>query len=317
VIRKLSWLLIWLVALPAAAVCGLFVYGWWRERGFLGDHPMPGKLLGKADGRVHAVERLGAEPTVVFIHGNPGTSLDFLPVMEKLSPKLHTYSFDRPGYGWSVRGEARMSPADQARVIHDAVKQLGLVKPVVAGFSFGGPVSLAYALEYPDELSALVLIAPVASPDEGHKMSEAQAKLLEPYGPFIAWSLGPILGPDAVTQGYDDAFFPKPADPETVERGRAHFTRPTTLLAAARDWQVLETELPKLAARYGELNLPVELLMAKDDKIVGMKHGDYVVAHVKKVHRVDVPDAGHQLMSTHTSEVADAVLRAVARAGKP
>ena len=314
---RLKWLVIWLVALPAAAVGGLLFFGWWRERTFVNDHPAPGKLYGKGQDRVHGVERLGAEPAVVFIHGNPGTCLDFAPVMDALSPKVRSLAFDRPGYGWSPRPAAQMSPTEQARALHAAVKELGLVRPVLAGFSFGGPVSLAYALEFPDEVSALVLIAPVASPEAGHTMSEAQAGLLKPWGPLVAWTIGPIVGPDAVTKGYDDAFFPRQADPAVVERGREHFTRPTTLLAAARDWGLLETELPKLAARYGELKLPVELLMANDDKIVGPPHGAYVASHIKNVHRVDVGQAGHQLMSTHTGAVVDAVLRALARVPPP
>jgi pimeloyl-ACP methyl ester carboxylesterase len=312
-LSRLRSLLVWAVALPLAAVAGLFVYAWWRERGFMSDHPPPGKLLGNGGTRVHAVERLGAEPTVVFIHGNPGTSLDFLPVMEKLSPKVRTVSLDRPGYGWSARPEALMSPTDQARVLHAAVKELGLQRPVLVGFSFGGPVALAYALEFRDEVPALVLVAPVASPAEGHQMPEAQARLATPLGPLIAWSVAPLLAPDAVAAGYADAFFPKPAAVDVVERGQVHFSRPTSLLASARDWFVLETELPRLAARYGELDVPVELLMANDDRVVGPKHGDFVAAHVKNVNRVDVSQAGHQLMSTHTDAVVDAVQRALAR----
>lgn len=308
--------LVWLIAIPLAAVTGLFAWSWWRERGFNGDHPPPGKFIGKATEPVkpHAIDALGAEPTVIFIHGNPGTSLDFSTVMEKLSPKLRTFSFDCPGYGWSPRPAPEMSPTEQARFIHDAVKHLGIRRPVIAGFSFGGAVALAYALEFPSEVSALVLIAAVGSPEEKHEMSEAQAKLLSPTGPLIAWGLGPILGPGAVTDGYVEAFSPNPVDEAVAERGRYHFTRPRTLLAAARDWKVLETELPKLAERYGELQLPIEILSANQDKIVSPKHATYLATHLKGAHREDVEGAGHQLMSTHTQAVVEAVLRAVARA---
>ena len=308
--------LVWLVAIPLAAVTGLFAWSWWRERGFNGDHPPPGKLIGKATERYlpHAIDALGAEPTVIFIHGNPGTSLDFSTVMEKLSPKLRTLSFDRPGYGWSPRPSPLMGPTEQARFIHGAVKHLGIRRPVIAGFSYGGAVALAYALEFPSEVSALVLIAAVGSPEEKHELGEAQAKLLAPAGPLIAWGLGPILGPDAVTEGYVEAFSPNPVDEALVERGRYHFTRPPTLLASARDWKLLEAELPKLAERYGELDLPVEILSANQDKIVSQRHAAYLAAHLKGSRRADVDGAGHQLMSTHTQAVVDAVLRAVARA---
>jgi pimeloyl-ACP methyl ester carboxylesterase len=301
--------LAWLIGIPLAAVTGLFAYSWWRERGFVGDHPRPGKMYGAA----HAVESLGAEPTVIFLHGNPGTCLDFTPVMEKLSPKVRSYAFDRPGYGWSDRPAPQMGPVAQARWLHDELKKMGLRRPVLAGFSYGGAVALAYALEFPSEVSALVLIAAVASPEEKHVMSEAQARLVTPTGPLIAWGLGPMLAPDAVAAGYVDAFHPKAVDPAVVERGRDHFSRPPTLLASARDWHVLEAELPPLAARYGELALPVEILSAKEDRIVGPRHAEYLAAHVKGARRVDVDGAGHQLMSTHTQAVVDAVLRAVAR----
>jgi pimeloyl-ACP methyl ester carboxylesterase len=307
--RVLSFLL----AIPLAAASGLFFYAFWRERGFWGDHPMPGKLYGRG---AHAISTLGGDPAVVFIHGNPGTCLDFTPVMEKLTGKLRAYAFDRPGYGWSVRSAAVMPAREQARFLHEAVKQQGLVKPIIAGFSFGGPVALWYAVDYPTELSGLVLIAAVGNPSEKHSMSPAQAKLLEPMGPLIAWALGPILGPDAVAEGYIEAFAPKPPDPEVVERGRYQFTRPPTLLASARDWQSLEAELPTLAARYGEVKVPIELISSNQDRIVGKGHADYLGAHLNGAHRTDVAEAGHQLMSTHPQVVADAVLRAAARVAR-
>jgi pimeloyl-ACP methyl ester carboxylesterase len=305
--------LLWLIALPVAAGLGLFAYGFWRERGFSGDFPPPGKHHGALGSRIHGIERLGGDPPIVFIHGNPGTCLDFAPVMAALSPRHRSFAFDRPGYGWSDRPEAVMGPTAQARALHDAVRKLGLVKPVLAGFSYGGPVAIAYALEYPGEVSALVLLAAMGSPDQPHRMSQAQAGLLEPWGALTAWTLGPLLAPQAVAEGYADAFFPGRVDPEVVERGRQQFSRPPTLLASARDWQALETELPKLAARYGELELPVEILSANQDRVVGPAHAAYLQAHLSGAHRADVDQAGHQLMSTHTSEVVDAVLRAVAR----
>ncbi len=303
--------LAFLIALPLAAALGLFAYSWWRERGFNGDHPPPGKF--HSDSRVHAIDALGAEPAVVFIHGNPGSCLDFQPVMETLSPKLRTLAFDRPGYGWSPRPDPFMTPTEQAQFIHDAVKHLGLTRPVVVGFSFGGPVAIAYALEFPHETGALVLIAALGDPGQKHVMGEAQARLLTPSGPLIAWGLGPILGPEAVAQGYADAFSPRPVDEAVVDRGRWLFTRPPTLLASARDWHVLEDELPRLAVRYPEVQTPVEILSANQDRIVGPAHGAYLAAHLKGSRKTDVEGAGHQLMSTHTQAVADAVLRAVAR----
>lgn len=301
--------LAWLLVIPLTAAAGLLVYSWWRERGFNGDHPAPGKLHKGA----HAIEGLGAEPTVVFVHGNPGSCLDFAPVMTKLTPRLRTFAFDRPGYGWSPRPTALMTPTDQARFLHAAIKEMGLTRPVLVGFSFGGPVAIAYALEFPGEVSALVLVGAVGNPAAPHEMSEGQKKLLEPLGPLIAWGLGPLIGPDAVSSGYVEAFSPRPVDAETVERGRWLFTRPGSLLASARDWQVLDAELPRLAARYGELDLPIEVVSMREDRIVGETHADYLTGHLAGAHRADVEGVGHHVMATQPDALADAVLRAVAR----
>ncbi|MBK7862104.1 MAG: alpha/beta fold hydrolase [Archangiaceae bacterium] len=205
--------LAFLLALPLAAALGLFLYGWWHDRGFFKDHPPPGRFHASA----HAIDALGQEPPppppVVFIHGNPGSCLDFEPVMQQLSPQLRSYAFDRPGYGWSPRPEPVMGPRAQARFLHDAIRELGLVKPVIAGFSYGGPVALAYALDYPDDVSALVLIAALGNPDEKHAMGGSQALLLEPYGPPIAWALGSLLAPDAVSEGLHRGLLPQARRP--------------------------------------------------------------------------------------------------------
>ena len=306
-----------LVLVPLAGALGLAAFHWFSDRGFAADHPRPGQLYGKAGSKLHAIEKLGAEPAVVFVHGNPGTCLDFMPVLDRLSPQHRVLAFDRPGYGWSERPAADLSPTEQARLLHAAVVELGLRKPVLAGFSFGGPVVLAYALEYPNEVSALVLIAAVGSPTEGHHMGSGQAMLAAPWtGSALAYLVGPLMAPDAVSAGYVDAFFPASPDPDVVQRGRLHFSRPMSLLASARDWKVLETELPKLAARYGELKLPIEGLSARDDRIVGPQHANYLVDHLPTLNVELVDHAGHQLMSTHPEVVTAAVQRALARAAR-
>ena len=210
--------LAFIVALPLAIAAGLLVYGFLKDRGFSDDHPPPGKLLHAGPFTVHAIDQLGKGRAVVFIHGDPGTSLDFSGIQRQLSPKYRTIAVDRPGYGWSDRPRLEMTPRDQARMLHDALKELLLNRPVLVGFSYGGPVITAWALEYPNEVGALVYLCAVADPVEGHPLHGAQAKLVEPLGKLIAYGVGPLLAPDAVEGGYVDAFFPQPVD----QIGRAH-----------------------------------------------------------------------------------------------
>ena len=128
-----------------------------------------------------------------------------------------------------------------------------------------------------------------------------------------AHGVGPFLAPAAVESGYVEAFAPLPVEQELVERGKIQFSRPTTLLASAWDWRMLETELPKLAARYGELKLPVEALSANQDQIAGPSHIKYLAEHVPGIHVAHLELAGHQVMSTHPEDVVKAVVRAIDR----
>ncbi len=308
-------LLAYLIGLSVAAGVGLVLNGFFRDVSFADDHPPPGKLYGPPGARVHGIEGLGRSDTaVVFFHGDPGTALDFGPVQKRLSPGVHSFAFDRPGYGWSERPKAVMGPRAQAVQLHAAVKELALKRPVVVGFSYGGPVALAYALEYPDEVGALVLVAPVADPAEGHPMHGAQARLVLPLvGPLIAYGAGPLVAPDAVSEGFVDAFYPQPPDPEVMQLGRLHFARPSVLLSSARDWEVLKGELPQLAQRYESIDVPTELVWGKDDRIVSERHPKYLLEHVKGARLVTVDHCGHQMMSTHPEDVVEAVTRALGR----
>jgi serine/threonine protein kinase/pimeloyl-ACP methyl ester carboxylesterase len=305
--------LMWILAVPLTIVLSLLTIGFFKDRGFNEDHPPPGKLLHAGPFTVHVMDELGKGRAVIFLHGDPGTSLDFAAVQHALSPKYRTVSIDRPGYGWTDRPRNEMTPRDQARMIHDALKPLLLSRPVLVGFSYGGPVISAWQQEYPDEIGALVYICAIADPIEGHPMHGAQAQLVEPWGRLIAYGLGPFVAPGAVESGYVDAFFPKPVDAELVERGKIHFSRPTTLLASAWDWKMLEAELPKLAEKYGGIDVPVEALSANQDRIAGPSHIKYLEEHVPGIHVKRIDQAGHQVMSTHTDEVVKAVQRAIDR----
>lgn len=306
--------LAWLIGMALAIGGGIVGYGVVQDQSFTEEHRPPGKIIRLGQYNVHAIESPGPSRAVVFIHGNPGTAEDFAEVQKRLAPKVRTIALDRPGYGWTDRPREEMAPRAQARMLHDALKELNVKDPVLVGFSFGGPVITEWALEYPDEVGALVYLCAVADPIEGHPMHGAQAKLVEPLvGKALAYGAGPFLGKPAVESGYVEAFSPKPVNREVVERGKLQFVRPTTLLSAAWDWKMLESELPKIAKLYGELDLPVEALSANQDKIVGPSHVRALAEKVKKIHVVHLDDAGHQVMTTHPNEVVTAVLRAMDR----
>jgi pimeloyl-ACP methyl ester carboxylesterase len=304
--------LIAIIILAVVLVGVLGAINFRNQEAFAQEHPPAGRVLTSG---LRILQQGEGGQTIVFIHGNPGVAEDFAPVQRLLSSTYRTIAVDRPGYGYSLRPSVKMTPEDQATFIHDAlIKDLKLDRPVIAGFSFGGPVSIAYALKYPSELRALVLLCAVGSPAAGHEMSSSQALLAKPLlGPLMAWTVGPLLAPGAVQSGYGEAFSPHQADPATIARGQLQFTRPITLQAAAQDWAVLDGALPGLAERYGAIAVPVEVISANQDRIVGPAHADYLEARIAGAHVERIEGAGHQVMFSYPTQVAAAIERALER----
>src|SRR5215475_2291856 len=118
--------------------------------------------------RVRYVEA-GSGPAVVMIHGNAGSVDDF--DFKSLGLLCHDHrviAVDRPGHGKSDRpNDSTATLQYQTRLLHETLSHLGISRPTLVGHSWGGALALAYAVDYPNELSAIVLLAPAAYADAG------------------------------------------------------------------------------------------------------------------------------------------------------
>lgn len=258
----------------AAGLAALAARTWLTERDFARDHPPPGRLVDADGAKLHVIERGTGSPPLLLIHGNPGSSLDFADtVMNELAKRHRVVAVDRPGHAWSERPTLPMTPLDQARSIHAAARTLGLERPVVVGFSYGGPVSLAYVTEFPADVRALVLLAALASPDDPHIGHPVQNALTWPVvGPLMAWTIGPLAAPGEIAKGLVAGFSPNPVDAAMLPKATLLWSRPGDLLATANDWPSLDASFRPLAARYPEIRVPVEALPGGGDRIVGPGH---------------------------------------------
>jgi pimeloyl-ACP methyl ester carboxylesterase len=110
----------------------------------------------------------GTGPAVVLIHGNAGSVDDFDFNSLGLLCRDHTViAVDRPGHGKSDRPDGAATLGYQTHMLHEALSQLGVTCPVLVGHSWGGSLALDYAVEYPKDLSAIILLAPAAYSDGG------------------------------------------------------------------------------------------------------------------------------------------------------
>lgn len=97
-------------------------------------------------------------PPLVLLHGGPGLWEDFAPLAEMVDDLTEVYRYDQRGCGRS----GRTGPYDITTAVSDLEalrKHWWQPRLIVGGHSFGAALALAYAVEHPDRVAALVLIS--------------------------------------------------------------------------------------------------------------------------------------------------------------
>ncbi len=116
--------------------------------------------------RVHFVEESGGPGRIVFIHGSPGDWQGWAPLMRdpRLRAQAAMLAPDRPGWGRSDYGHVVPGLEAQADLLRPLLGE-GPRRTLLVGHSFGGAVALRMALDHPQAVSGLLLIAPTLSPE--------------------------------------------------------------------------------------------------------------------------------------------------------
>ena len=96
-------------------------------------------------------------PNLVFIHGSPGSAMDFKRYLldEDLNLNANLIAFDRIGYGLSNIDDIR-SISFETALLNSLTSELNISKTILVGYSYGAPVALASKKEY----KKIVLCAP-------------------------------------------------------------------------------------------------------------------------------------------------------------
>ena len=98
-------------------------------------------------------------PTVLLLHGQPGTGGDWAGVRAELGDRFTVLAPDRPGYGSNTLPAGGFE--HNARAMESLLDDAGIDDAVVAGHSWGAGVALAMAMRRPERVRALVLVCPV------------------------------------------------------------------------------------------------------------------------------------------------------------
>ncbi len=218
-----------------------------------------------------------ARPAVVFLSGLFDVAPDWHWVQTALSATTRTFSYDRPGTGFSDAIPGTSDGKSQARWLHDILRSSGLTPPyVLVGHSIGGSYAIVYANMYPAEVKGLVLLEPL-HPDEwerqptqvtdADKQFHARTRLLRWLAPF---AVGRWLKPfQSFGEGLPEAIL---TETKALNSSAHHLQGVTAEIDALEKTKEQQRAVKSLG------DLPIAILSA------GMPSGDATAAY-HRMHR--------------------------------
>jgi 2-hydroxy-6-oxonona-2,4-dienedioate hydrolase len=117
-------------------------------------------LLNNGETYAYTVAGQGSQ-NLLLIHGNMTSSKHWDSVIKKLQNKARIYAVDLRGFGRSSYHQPIHSLQDFSEDLKDFVDQLGLHHFSLIGWSTGGGVAMHLAIDYPEMVEKLILVASV------------------------------------------------------------------------------------------------------------------------------------------------------------
>jgi pimeloyl-ACP methyl ester carboxylesterase len=220
----------------------------------------------EADGfRIRYMEA-GQGAVLVHLHGAGGLRLS--PGHDLLSRHFRVIAFEMPGFGQSAENTRSRDMPELAATMAKAVANLGIDRFNLMGTSFGGKTALWLAVQYPEQVLALVLEAPAAIRPEGAQ---------PPSGSPEEMARRLFAHPERVPS------LP-PQDPQV----RAKIGRLTQRLRGPDRDAALER-------RLRELPIPTLVLFGTLDAVIPPEMGRFYKELMPNSHLVFVYDAGHAI----------------------
>ena len=252
----------------------------------------------------------GAGSAVVLIHGNAGSVDDFDFKRFGLLCRDHrVIAVDRPGHGKSERpSDVDAKLQYQTRLLHETLSHLGVTRPVLVGHSWGGSLALAYAVEYPTELSAIVLLAPAAYSDGGPDQF-MRAVIKTPVIGDVSLFVGrAIFGEHMLKKELQKAFYPDSVPEEYLRHASSSWLRHKQVRAILEDEYSLDKDLKKVSRHYCEISIPVVIVTGDHDKVVSAKQNAYKLKTlIANSQLIELQNTGHQVPQTHPESIFNAV----------
>lgn len=208
-----------------------------------------------------------SKPTVIFIHGTPGSWSAFAAYVNDpvLQQQAHLISIDRPGWGGSTLSDGKFEPGVEAQsaLLKDwlcAVSaQSAANRVILVGHSWGGTLAPRLAMDHPDCVSAILILAGPMDPDLASPRWYNHVARVPPFG----WLADKIMGGG--------------------------------MRQSNKEMMVLKAELEKMRPLWANIDIPVTVVQGGKDDLVNAKHADFGEAMMTAatLEIIRLPDSDH------------------------
>lgn len=213
-------------------------------------------------------------PAVIFVHGSPGSLSAFIHFLvdSALLDRAQLITVDRPGFGASNFGKAEPSLEKQAALLKPILEKYQNNRPItLVGHSLGGPVIARIAMDYPELVDGLVMVAPSIDPK------------LEPN----EWFRGPLALP-----------FLK-------------WLLPRSIRASNDEIWKLKPELQEMIPMWSKIKAKTIVIQGDKDNLVPPGNADFAKAMITEapVELVRKEDMDHFVPWGHPELIRDAIIK--------
>jgi pimeloyl-ACP methyl ester carboxylesterase len=262
----------------------------------------------------------GSGPTVLLLHGQPGTGASWDPLIRLLEPEFRVLAPDRAGYGATPDRAAGL--AENAELVAALLRGLDSGPATVVAHSWAGGVAVLLASRHPEVVHSLVLVGAACTADSLNSLDRwltwpvvgdlMTAVGLVGIGTVLPWlrhlvdPLGGTLHRRVASALPDRAVTVGGGDP--LGRMRQSFLIEQRALVA---------ELPVVEGALRSVSVPVEVVVGDWDLVVPPASAVTLARAVPGAELTFVPGAGHFLARDDPEALAGVVIRSSRREVSP
>lgn len=256
------------------------------------DRRFNGRFVEGGGGIKLFVETTGnpANPSILFIHGFSQCRLSWDRQFESaLAGDFYLVRIDNRGHGMSDKPRdpaAYQNGKHWADDIHAVIQALGLKRPVLSGWSYGGYIMCDYIRHYGQEaIGGLNFVAAVTElgSDEASKM----------LGPALLALAPALLSNDAVEASLALGSFIDLVTHEELDPHDFYFILGFNAAVPSYVRQALFGRKLDNRDVLKSLKVPVLITQGREDQLVLTTSADFIAGNIPHASRIDYPRCGH------------------------